>query len=48
MYNYYHDTYWYDLNNIIYDNKHRDNDGCDDDNGRTDNAEDCLGEYSSD
>lgn len=26
MYNYYHDIYWYDLNNIIYDNKHRDND----------------------
>lgn len=25
MYNYYHDIYWYDLNNIIYDNK-RDND----------------------
>ena len=26
MYNYYHDIYWYDLNNIIYDNKQRDND----------------------
>lgn len=26
MYNYYHDIYWYDLNNIVYDNKYRDND----------------------
>ena len=40
----YNDFYQYDL---IYDNKH-DNDGCDDDNSRADNAEDCLGEYSSD
>ena len=31
MYNYYDDIYRYDLNNIIYDNKHRnDNDGYDD------------------
>ena len=47
MYNFYSDIYNYQLNNIIYDNK-RDNDGCDDDNSRTDDAEDCLGEYSSD
>jgi hypothetical protein len=52
MYNNYDNLYWYDINNIIYDHKHKhqDIDSYDNtnNNDQYDYSDECAGEYSSD